>query len=58
MRAIMAKKQEKVLYQTAANGMTVRIPAASYAKWKAGQKQPDSQDKQRLAQGLRQLLKR
>ena len=51
-------KQKKVLYQTAANGMTVRIPADKYGQWKAGQQRKDNPGRKELSEGLRKLLKK
>ena len=33
----MSKGKEKFVYATAANGVTVRIPASRYKNWKAEQ---------------------
>ena len=33
----MSKQQRKFVYATAANGLTVRIPADQYKNWKAEQ---------------------
>ena len=54
----MKKQQEKWLYQTAANGMTVRIPAENYGTWKQGQQNKGSSNSKELAEELRQLLKK
>lgn len=36
-RRAMNKRQGKFIYATAANGLTVRIPAEQYGSWKAEQ---------------------